>query len=673
MADNTDLYMFRDPVDPTKVNDHRQLHRRSSTRRPARTSTASATTCSTRSTSTTTVTSSPDITYQFRFRTIVGTGDTFLYNTGQVDLARPTPNQNVQQVYSVRKIDEDGAHHDAGHRRARRRRPTSGSARRRTTRPTSPSRRDARSPVAARCSPASATTRSSSTSARSSTCSACARSTRPTWSRCRPPPASDGLAGNNVPHASPCRCPITSVTTNGHGAHRWSTAKDSVVGVYASASRQRVKVLSLAGGAPRNAGRWVQVSRLGIPLVNEVLIPLGQKDLWNAHGPQGRRPVLPEHPRPRADQAAPGAVPRASPRPQGGFDAGGGDPTGPTSWPCSPGQVAGLVRRQRPAAGRPAAGEPGRGARRPTPTAWRSSPVTPAASRTAAASATTWSTSSCGCSPAARRSPRRSTSSRTTPSPTASTTTTQPFMDHFPYVEHAVRRLLPAGDRCPVHRRRRPAPGCADLCVAALPACREGGGASGPASARSGADRLHRRVEHLAHRPGHRRRPRQALAADARRPRRPAWTWPRPSCRRPGRRPTPRSTTRADDAARRAGRRAPATRSRCARRAGHAGARRRHRVRRRPSTLGRQALALAPGNEGGYGVVVDALNELGRYDEALAATQAMVDARPGLRGAVPGVLRPGAARRPAGRHPGHDPGHRRRRAQPPARTWPTSR
>ncbi|HMJ74354.1 MAG TPA: tetratricopeptide repeat protein, partial [Iamia sp.] len=46
--------------------------------------------------------------------------------------------------------------------------------------------------------------------------------------------------------------------------------------------------------------------------------------------------------------------------------------------------------------------------------------------------------------------------------------------------------------------------------------------------------------------------------------------------------------------------------------------------------LGQRALAAAPGNETAYGVLVDALNELGRYDEALEATQAMADVRPGL-------------------------------------------
>ena len=46
--------------------------------------------------------------------------------------------------------------------------------------------------------------------------------------------------------------------------------------------------------------------------------------------------------------------------------------------------------------------------------------------------------------------------------------------------------------------------------------------------------------------------------------------------------------------------------------------------------VGRRAVRLAPGNVGALAVVVDALNELGRYDEALEATQAMADAKPNL-------------------------------------------
>lgn len=46
--------------------------------------------------------------------------------------------------------------------------------------------------------------------------------------------------------------------------------------------------------------------------------------------------------------------------------------------------------------------------------------------------------------------------------------------------------------------------------------------------------------------------------------------------------------------------------------------------------LGRRALQAAPGNESAYGVVVDAANELGRYDDSLRAAEDMVNARPSL-------------------------------------------
>ena len=52
---------------------------------------------------------------------------------------------------------------------------------------------------------------------------------------------------------------------------------NSVVGVYATASRP---VITKSGST-----RWQQVSRLAEPLINEVVIPLGKKDLWNRSDP----------------------------------------------------------------------------------------------------------------------------------------------------------------------------------------------------------------------------------------------------------------------------------------------------------------------------------------------------------------------------------------------------
>ncbi len=58
-----------------------------------------------------------------------------------------------------------------------------------------------------------------------------------------------------------------------------------VIGVYASASRKKVTTFDSTGGSPAGSGPWVQVSRLGMPLTNEAVIPIGTKDHWNATSP----------------------------------------------------------------------------------------------------------------------------------------------------------------------------------------------------------------------------------------------------------------------------------------------------------------------------------------------------------------------------------------------------
>ncbi|MDO8969800.1 MAG: DUF4331 domain-containing protein, partial [Saprospiraceae bacterium] len=59
---------------------------------------------------------------------------------------------------------------------------------------------------------------------------------------------------------------------------------DFVIGVWASASRQQIRTLSSTGD-PTYSGAWTQVSRLGMPLTNEAVIPIGQKDYWNSLTP----------------------------------------------------------------------------------------------------------------------------------------------------------------------------------------------------------------------------------------------------------------------------------------------------------------------------------------------------------------------------------------------------
>jgi len=58
-------------------------------------------------------------------------------------------------------------------------------------------------------------------------------------------------------------------------------AANPIVGIWSTASRR----------AP--GGNWVQVSRLGNPLVNEVVIPAGKKDRWNASKPTDDAQFLP--------------------------------------------------------------------------------------------------------------------------------------------------------------------------------------------------------------------------------------------------------------------------------------------------------------------------------------------------------------------------------------------
>ncbi len=62
------------------------------------------------------------------------------------------------------------------------------------------------------------------------------------------------------------------------------TASDAVIGVWATASRRSTRVLN-AGGSQASEGSYQQVSRLGSPLVNEVVIPLGLKDAFNSIPP----------------------------------------------------------------------------------------------------------------------------------------------------------------------------------------------------------------------------------------------------------------------------------------------------------------------------------------------------------------------------------------------------
>ncbi len=94
----------------------------------------------------------------------------------------------------------------------------------------------------------------------------------------------DGLAQFNV-HTLALKVPINTLKKDGAAGMPANILDgDYVIGVWASASRPAIRTL-VSGDSIVDSGEWVQVSRLGMPLTNEVVIPIGMKDYWNAITP----------------------------------------------------------------------------------------------------------------------------------------------------------------------------------------------------------------------------------------------------------------------------------------------------------------------------------------------------------------------------------------------------
>jgi hypothetical protein len=118
----------------------------------------------------------------------------------------------------------------------------------------------------------------------------------------------NAVNGFNV-HSIALQVPISALLSgprsNGRGSYNYGydaatpnissnysrgSGTSGVIGVWASASRQTIRVnpvYSIGGGTynPSTAGPYTQISRLGNPLINEVIIPMGQKDYWNSQPP----------------------------------------------------------------------------------------------------------------------------------------------------------------------------------------------------------------------------------------------------------------------------------------------------------------------------------------------------------------------------------------------------
>jgi len=226
-------------------------------------------------------TAQADLTYQFRFSTTIQNRNTFLYNTGPITSLKDA-NWNLRQTYSVTKVVAGGSSTVIG-----------------SNIPSPPCR------IGPRSTPSYEGLASGAVSTLSSgeTVFAGQRADpffvdlgaifdlgdlRPFQNlHLIPTPAGSGintLQGFNV-HSIVLQVPITTVTAGGVQPSG-VTDRNATIGVWTTASRQASRVLS-PGSAPNNQGPWVQVSRLGNPLVNEVIIPLGYKDLFNQTAPSG--------------------------------------------------------------------------------------------------------------------------------------------------------------------------------------------------------------------------------------------------------------------------------------------------------------------------------------------------------------------------------------------------
>ena len=96
-------------------------------------------------------------------------------------------------------------------------------------------------------------------------------------------PSRDGVGCYNV-SSIVLQIPIADLLKEGAPSTPTSILDpDYVIGVWASASRKKIRVLT--PGGEMHSGKWVQVSRLGMPLTNEAVIPIGKKDYWNSLTP----------------------------------------------------------------------------------------------------------------------------------------------------------------------------------------------------------------------------------------------------------------------------------------------------------------------------------------------------------------------------------------------------
>jgi hypothetical protein len=222
-----------------------------------------------------------DISFQFRFRTVIRNEDTFLYNTGPITAIGST-NWNRPQFYSVTRVERGRAPHVLA-----------------TDLAVPPVN------VGIRSTPDYATVFTAAAvhglpngglvfaGQRAEGFNVDLGSIfdlgalRPFQELHLIPSAAavgvNGTQGLNV-HSIALQLKITDLTRDGSGPTD-PARPESVIGVWASASRQTSRVFDARSGKVSCFGGFRQVSRLGNPLFNEVIVPMAHKDAWNRTAP----------------------------------------------------------------------------------------------------------------------------------------------------------------------------------------------------------------------------------------------------------------------------------------------------------------------------------------------------------------------------------------------------
>src|SRR5262249_31556942 len=120
-------------------------------------------------------------------------------------------------------------------------------------------------------------------------------------------------------HSIAIQVPISGLVRGGpHG----ESDPRSVIGVWTTASRQRVHLWDADNGQAVHSGPFRQVSRLGNPLINEVIIALGDKDRWNTLPPADDKQFAHSYAQPGLAPPPPSPYPGVFPTPAGLLQSG---------------------------------------------------------------------------------------------------------------------------------------------------------------------------------------------------------------------------------------------------------------------------------------------------------------------------------------------------------------